>query len=330
MDSFQSVIEVGDIQQAARVIAPYIYLTPVVPSELISEKLDCQVAFKAENLQHIGAFKARGAINAVMTLDESAAARGVVTHSSGNHAAALARAASLRKIDAYVVMPKNASERKIAAVRRFGIEPIFSEPSTESREETARRVLEETGATMIHPYDMPAVMSGQGTVGLEILQQVDQLDAILVPLGGGGLLAGVLTAVKAIKPEVAVIAVEPENANDAARGLLLGQRQMPTRYDTIADGLRTAVGVNTFPIIQHWLDEILLVGEDQIRKATRDLAEDLRLVVEPSGAVTFAAIKQYASRFRGLRVVAVISGGNLSFGECRMGRTAPEGRSHQS
>ena len=174
MDSFQSVIEVGDIQQAARVIAPYIYLTPVVPSELISEKLDCQVAFKAENLQHIGAFKARGAINAVMTLDESAAARGVVTHSSGNHAAALARAASLRKIDAYVVMPKNASERKIAAVRRFGIEPIFSEPSTESREETARRVLEETGATMIHPYDMPAVMSGQGTVGLEILQQVDQ------------------------------------------------------------------------------------------------------------------------------------------------------------
>jgi threonine dehydratase len=217
-------------------------------------------------------------------------------------------------------MPENSSEKKIAAVRSYGVEPVFCEPSNEAREETAERVRQETGATLIHPFDHPAVMAGQGTVGLEILRQVDRLDVVLVPVGGGGLLAGVLTAVKSLRPEVAVIAVEPELANDAARSLMMGKIQMPTRYDTIADGLRTALGVNTFPIIRHFLDEILLVDEDHIGAATRALAEDAHLVAEPSGAVTLAAIQQHQARFAGLNVVAVVSGGNLSFGKCRLGQ----------
>ncbi len=314
------MIALEDVERAAERIAPHVVVTPVVPSETLSRRLGCQVALKAENLQHIGAFKARGATNAVMGLDDETAARGVLTHSSGNHAAALARAATIRGVPAYVVMPGNSSEKKIAAVRGYGIEPVFCEPSTEAREEAAQRLREETGATLIHPYDTPAVIAGQGTVGLEILRQVEELDAILVPVGGGGLLSGILMAVKSLKPEVAVIAVEPEWANDAARSLMLGSIQMPTRYDTIADGLRTALGINTFPIIRRLLDEILLVDEDQIRHAMRSLAEEAHLVAEPSGAVTLAALQQHASRFQGLRVVAVISGGNLSFGECRLGR----------
>ncbi len=321
-DSFRPVIDLSHIERAAETIAPYVLATPVVPSEVLSSRLGCSVAFKAENLQHVGAFKARGATNAVMSLDEDVAARGVVTHSSGNHAAALARAASLRGIPAYVVMPANSSERKIEAVRSYGVEPVFCEPSNEAREETAERVRQQTGATLIHPFDHPAVMGGQGTVGLEILRQVDRLDTILVPVGGGGLLAGILTAVKSLRPEVSVIAVEPEWANDAARSLMIGKIQMPTRYDTIADGLRTALGVNTFPIIRRLLDEIVLVEEDQIRAATRALAEDAHLVAEPSGAVTLAALQQYPKRFQGLNIVAVVSGGNLSFGKCRLGQPA--------
>jgi threonine dehydratase len=319
-DSFRPVIDFSDIERAAETIAPHVVTTPVVPSEVISSRLGCRVAFKAENLQHAGAFKARGATNAVMSLDDEVASRGVVTHSSGNHAAALARAASLRGIPAYVVMPENSSEKKIAAVRGYGVEPVFCEPSNAAREETAERVRQQTGATLIHPFDHPAVMAGQGTVGLEILKQVDRLDVILVPVGGGGLLAGILTAVKSRRPEVAVIAVEPEWANDAARSLMTGEIQMPTRYDTIADGLRTALGVNTFPIIRRFLDEIVLVEEDQIRTATRALAEDVHLVAEPSGAVTLAALQQYPGRFQSLNVVAVVSGGNLSFGKCRLGQ----------
>jgi threonine dehydratase len=315
-----AIIDLSDVKRASEVIRPHVVRTPVVPCELLSRRLGCSIQFKAENLQHNGAFKARGATNAVLSLNEEDASRGVVTHSSGNHAAALARAAAIRDIPAFVVMPENSSPKKIAAVRGFGVEPVFCDPSTESRELTAGKLQQETGATLVHPYDSPDVMAGQGTVGLEILEQADSIDAILVPVGGGGLLSGVLTAVKSLRPEIDVIAIEPECANDAARSLLLGTRQMPTRYDTIADGLRTALGVNTFPIIRDLLDEIIQVTEDQIRAATRSLSEDAHLVAEPSGAVTLAAVQQYADRFAGRSIVAVVSGGNLSFGDCQLGR----------
>lgn len=312
-------IGLADIQSAAVRIEPYVLKTPMIFSERLSNLLGCCLHIKAENLQHIGAFKARGATNAVMQLDQQTAACGVVTHSSGNHAAALARASKLRGIPAYVVMPKNSAPNKISAVRSYGVEPVFCEPTAQSRAETAERLRNETGASLVHPYDYPPVMAGQGTVGSEILEQLSNVDAIIVPVGGGGLLSGVLIAVKTLRPEVAVYAAEPHWADDAARSLQSGKIEMPTRYDTVADGLRTPLGENTFPIIRELLDDIILVSEDSILAATRMLAEVAHLVAEPSGAVTLAAIKSSAERFTGKTVAAIVSGGNLEFGNCRLG-----------
>ena len=183
------MLSLDDIQAAARRIEDYVLRTPVIPCERISKLAGCRLSFKAENLQHVGAFKARGATNAVMSLSDEVARRGVVTHSSGNHAAALARAASIRKIPAHVVMPENSLANKIEAVRSYGVEPVFCEPDARSRTETARLLQERTGATMVHPYDDPAVMAGQGTVGIEILEQVPNVEIVVVPIGGGGLAA---------------------------------------------------------------------------------------------------------------------------------------------
>jgi threonine dehydratase len=316
------IIDLAEVRRAARRIAPYVVRTPVVPSESISQRNGCRVLFKAENLQHVGAFKARGATNAVMSLGDLEAPAGVVTHSSGNHAAALARAAGLRGIPAYVVMPENSSPKKIAAVRSFGVQPVFCEPSTAARESAADQLQKQTGASMVHPFESPAVMAGQGTVGLELLEQIQSLDAILVPVGGGGLLAGILTAVKSIRPQVKVFAVEPEMADDTARSLGAGTPQTPTRYDTVADGLRTEVGKNTFPIIHQLVDDLFLVGEQSIMSAMRTIADDAHLVAEPSGAVAFAGLVENSKHFAGQTVAVVISGGNLDFGRCSLGATA--------
>lgn len=312
-------INLDDIRDAAKRIEPYVIRTPTLHCEIISKELGCNVYFKAENLQHIGAFKARGATNAVMKLDDELAARGVVTHSSGNHAAALARAAKLRGIPAYIVMPHNSASNKITAVRSFGVDPVFCEPTAESRAATAESLRRQTGATLVHPYDDPPVMAGQGTVGLEVIDQLAKLDVVMVPVGGGGLLSGVLTAVKAIRPEVRVFAAEPRMADDAARSLASGQIERPTRYDTIADGLRTPLGERTFPVIQSLLDDIFLVSERSIRTSMRTLAESAHLVVEPSGAVALAALNQVADRFHGQTVAVVLTGGNLDFGGCELG-----------
>jgi threonine dehydratase len=306
-------ISLEDICAAAARIAPYVVRTPTIFCERLSDTLGCRVHFKAENLQHIGAFKARGATNAVMLLSEEEAARGVVTHSSGNHAAALARAAMLRKIPAYVVMPSNSATNKIAAVRAYGVEPVFCEPTAQSRFETAEKLRQATGATLVHPYDYAPVMAGQGTVGLELLEQVEEIDTVIVPVGGGGLLSGVLTAIKSLHPAIKVIAAEPEWADDAARSLKSGRIEMPTRYDSIADGLRTPLGEQPFTIIRELLDDIILVSEEAIRTATRSIAETAHLVVEPSGAVAFAALSSSADRFAGQNVATIISGGNIDF-----------------
>lgn len=304
-------VELKDIQAAARRIAPHVIRTPTLHSESLSQALNCQLSFKAENLQYIGAFKARGATNAVMRLDDEVASRGVVTHSSGNHAAALSRAARLRDIPAFVVMPDNSARKKIEAVRSFGVEPVFCQPTAESRAETAEALRLETGATLVHPYDDPFIVAGQGTVGLEILDQLTTVEMVVVPVGGGGLLAGVLLALKSLRPDIQVIAAEPEWADDAARSLQSGQIELPTRYDSVADGLRTPLGELNFPIIRSLLDEIVLVSEGAIRESVRTLVHDLRMVVEPSGAVSLAAIRTSPERFRGKTVAAIISGGNL-------------------
>lgn len=322
--SFEPVIKAADVQQASERIEEYVNRTPCLHNETISRSLDVECFLKCENLQHIGAFKARGAMNAVLRLSGDERACGVVTHSSGNHAAALARAAKLAGVAAHIVMPENSARTKIEAVRGFGIEPVFCEPNAGSREQTAEDLRVKTGATLVHPYEMPAVMAGQGTVGLEILQQVPGVDVVLVPVGGGGLLAGVLTLIKSVNPSVKVFAVEPCLADDAARSLAAGKILQPTRYDTIADGLRSPLGINNFPIIQALVDDILLVSEKAIGQNMRRLATDGRLVAEPSGAVAMAGLAENAARFHGKRVAVVISGGNMDFGHCKVGQVDPQ------
>lgn len=313
-------IQVRQIQAAAQRIRPYVIRTPCLHYERLSRELGCKLHLKLENLQHIGAFKARGAMNAVLELEDSQAGRGVVTHSSGNHAAALARAATMRGMPAHVVMPDNSVKKKIESVRAFGVEPIFCEPTAESRALTAEKIRVRTGATLVHPYNDPAVMSGQGTVGLEIIEDLPSVDTVLVPVGGGGLLSGMLTAIKATRPNVRVIAVEPELADDAYRSFQRGKIELPTRVDTIADGLRTPLGDLTFPIIQSWIDDFVLVSEAAIQRAMRFATERARLVVEPSGAVALAGILENLARFQNQTVVAVVSGGNLELGNCRLGQ----------
>ena len=313
--------ELHHVRQARERISAHVARTPCILSEPLSRQLGCRLYLKAENLQHAGAFKSRGALNAVLELDEATAARGVVTHSSGNHAAALARAARLRGIDAHIVMPENAARHKVEAVRSLGIEPHFCAPDTAARQTAAEAIRRETGATLVHPFDQLAVMAGQGTVALEILEQVPQLDSIIAPVGGGGLLAGILTACKTLQPQVRVFGAEPAFADDARRSLASGRIEMPTRYDTIADGLRTCLGTQTFPVIQTHVDGILLVTEDEIRRAMRRIAENAHLVAEPSGAVAFAAAAAHAEQFRNRTVVVVISGGNVDFGQCQLGQT---------
>jgi threonine dehydratase len=308
-------VSVDDIRGARRRIESLVARTPLVENALLSQELDCRLYFKCENLQHAGAFKARGACNAVFSLSEAVARRGVVTHSSGNHAAALARAATIRGIPAHIVMPHNSRENKLAAVRAFGISPVLCEPDADSRRTTADAVVKQTGGTLIHPYNDPAIIAGQGTVGLEVLEQLSKIDTVVVPVGGGGLLAGVLIAIKSLRPETKVIAAEPAWADDAARSLRSGRVEMPTRYDTIADGLRTPLGNVTFPVIQALLDDILLVDEQTIADATRRIAAKAHLIAEPSGAVSLAAIIQHRPHFRGRTAVAIISGGNLDLNE---------------
>ncbi len=309
-----------DIQDASQRIADHIYRTPLIECDRLSQQLGVSLRFKPESLQHEGSFKIRGATNAVLCLPETLARNGVIAHSSGNHAAALARAAMQRSIPAAIVMPHNSSPRKLNAVRQLGIEPHLCEPSSEEREKATERLIQSTKATLIHAYDDPNVIAGQGTVGLEIIEQVDQVDSIFVPVGGGGLLSGVLIAVKTLRPEVKIYGCEPNLADDAYRSLKAGKRLMPTRYDSIADGLRTALGLTTFPVIHRLVDDILLVDEHEIQSATRLLAETAGLVAEPSGAVTLAALKRHRERFQGDSVVAVISGGNIEMSRCQLGR----------
>jgi threonine dehydratase len=304
-------IGLNDIHDAAQRIRDHVLTTPLVEAWALRSTVDCNLQFKCENLQYGFAFKARGACNAVFSLSDQEATRGVVTHSSGNHAAALARAAVLRGITAHIVMPHNSARVKLDAVRKLGVEPLLCAPDSASREAMAADVQARTGATMIHPFNHPPVMAGQGTAALEILQQSPNVDIIVVPVGGGGLLAGTLVAVKSLRPDVEVIAAEPAWADDAFRSLRSGQIEPALRTDSIADGLRTPLGSLTFPIIRELVDDILCADEDAIIQATAMLSRQVRLIAEPSGAVPLAVVLQHPSMFAGRNVVALISGGNL-------------------
>jgi len=306
-----SVPSLADISAARLRIAAHVHVTPVYSSELLDAHTGARVHFKCENLQKVGAFKARGASNAVFSLSGEEAAAGVATHSSGNHGAALAMAARLRGIPAHIVMPANAPLAKQDAVAAYGGLVISCEPTLTAREATLERVVAGTGAHVVHPYADPRVIAGQGTVALEILEQVPDLEVIVVPVGGGGLLSGVAVAIKALRPEVEVVAAEPEGADDAFRSFGLGELQPSIAPNTIADGLLAGLGVLNFALIQQHVDTILTVTDANIVAAMRLQWTRLKTVVEPSGAVSFAAMLEHPERFRGRRVVAVISGGNL-------------------
>jgi len=301
--------DLSDIRDAARRIAPHAHQTPILTSSTLDEISGRRLFFKCENLQKIGAFKFRGALNAVLSLSEKAASRGVVTHSSGNHAQAVALAAKMRGIPATIVMPSTSPAVKQRAVAGYGARIVVCEPTLAAREVDAARVVQETGATLIHAYNAPKVIAGQGTVALEILAQVSDLDALVTPVGGGGLLSGVAIAAKALRPEIGVYAGEPIGADDAARSKSAGRLILQTDPRTIADGLLTSLGTNTWPVVRDLVDGIVVVDDAQIRAAMRLVWERMKLVVEPSAAVGLAAV--LTGQIPGERIAIVLTGGNL-------------------
>ena len=300
-----------DIQQAATRITPYAHRTPVLTCSSFDRMVDAAVFCKCENFQRAGAFKFRGACNTVFSLSEMDAARGVATHSSGNHGAALALAASLRGIKAWVVMPKTASEVKKAAVAGYGATMVFCEPTQAAREATLTQVIQETGATFVHPYNDPRVIAGQGTAALELLEDVADLEVVLTPVGGGGLLSGTALAVTALSPHTQIIAAEPAGADDAYRSLQSGSIQPSLNPQTIADGLLTSLGDLTFAIIQRHVTDIVTVSEEAIIRAMRYVWERMKIVIEPSAAVPIAALLDKRLHVVGKRVGIILSGGNV-------------------
>jgi threonine dehydratase len=309
------------VQEARERIAGKVDLTPVLTSSTLDAEAGAQLHFKCENFQKSGSFKARGATNAVFALSPEEARRGVATHSSGNHAAALSRAARVRGVPAYIVMPDNSPQAKRAAVARYGGEITYCEATLAARESAARELVAATGATLIHPYDDLAVMAGQGTAAVELLTQVPELEAILCPVGGGGLLSGTAVAAKSLKPSVRVIGVEPAGADDAARSFRAGRILPIVKPDTIADGLRASLGERPFAVIRRLVDDITTVTDPLIVRAMRRIWEVMKIVVEPSAAVPYAALLGGRTELRGRRIGLILSGGNLDLE--RLPWTAP-------
>jgi threonine dehydratase len=300
-----------DIRGALKRIESFIHCTPVLTCSTLNDMCGAELFFKCENLQKGGAFKIRGAANAVFSLDEKEIARGVVTHSSGNHAAALALAARWREVRAYVVMPENASRVKKSAVADYGAEIIPCEPTLEAREEMLAKVQERTGAYFVHPYNDYRVIAGQGTAALELCREIPGLDVVVAPVGGGGLLSGTALAVSEKSPGTLVVGAEPEMADDAYRSLRAGRLIPVQNPQTVADGLRTSLGDLTFPIIRDYVQEIITVTEKAIVEAMRLMWERMKIVVEPSGAVPLGALLPRSEKFLGKRVGIIVSGGNV-------------------
>jgi threonine dehydratase len=291
-------------------IKPYIHHTPVMTSQGIDELSGAHIFLKCENFQNVGAFKARGAMNAVLSLTDKERENGVATHSSGNHAQALARAASVLGIPSFIVMPRTAPEVKKRGVIGYGGKVTECEATLQSRETTLAEVVGKTGAIEIHPFNNYAVMTGQATAAKELFETITDLDIIIVPVGGGGLLSGVAMATKFFSPNTKVFAAEPEGADDAYRSMKSGQRET-SQATSIADGLLTSLGDKTFPIIQENVSEIITVSDSEIIGAMRLLWERVKIIVEPSGAVPLAAVLKRKEKFSGKKVGLILSGGNV-------------------
>lgn len=298
------------ITEAFNRIKPFIHQTPVMTSASLDEQAGCSLYFKCENFQKVGAFKSRGALNAVLSLTREQRARGVATHSSGNHAQALARAAKIMGTKAYIVMPRTAPRVKIDGVKGYGGEVFECEPTLKSREETLLKVVEEKGAHVIHPFNNYEVIAGQATAAKEFFDEIDYLDAIVAPVGGGGLISGTGLAAKYFSPNTIVAGAEPEGADDAFRSLESGMIET-SQADTVADGLLTTLGSKTFPIMQETVRQIITVSDVEIISAMRWIWERLKIIVEPSAAVPFAAVLKAKDQFRSKQVGIILSGGNV-------------------
>ena len=309
-----NIPQYSDIEKAHSRIESLIHRTPVFTSSGINSLIGGELYFKAENFQKVGAFKFRGACNAVFSLPEEEVKKGVITHSSGNHGAALALAARLKGVTAHVIMPDNAPEIKKTAVAGYGAEITFCEPTLEARESTLAAVVEQTGATEIHPYDNFSVISGQGTAAKELIEDYGEFDLIMAPVGGGGLLSGTAIAVKQLSPDCKVIAAEPEGADDACRSFQSKTLIPSVNPQTIADGLLTSLGERNFAIIMDNVDDIVTVSEEKIIEAMRMIWERMKIVVEPSSAVSLAAILENKVDIQGKKVGIILSGGNLDLG----------------
>jgi threonine dehydratase len=300
-----------DIQAAHSRISPFIHRTPVLTSSQLDKIFGCSLYFKCENFQKVGAFKYRGATNAVLLLTGEERKRGVVTHSSGNHAAALALAANTNNVKAYIVMPSSAPAVKKSAVAGYGAEITFCEPTLKAREETAASIIAETGAVMVHPYDNFNVICGQGTAALELIEQTGVPDIIIAPVGGGGLLSGTSTAAKGISSKIEVLGAEPLNANDAWKSFTTGILTPSVNPQTIADGLLTSLSELTFTIIRKNVDQLMTASEEAIKECMLLVWERMKIIIEPSSATALAIILENKDYFRGKRTGIIVSGGNV-------------------
>ena len=312
-DELPSEPTLSSVRGAAQRLEGRAHRTPVATSTQLDRRCGRRVYLKCENLQRIGAFKIRGATNVILQLPEEVAARGVVTHSSGNHGQAVALAARERGIPAWVVMPRTAARVKLEAVAGYGAEIVECEPNAKARAETAERVMQRTGATFVHPFDHPEIIAGQGTAALELLEEVGPLDALVMPIGGGGLAAGSCVAARALQPSIRLFAAEPLGADDAARSFRAGQRLPQDDPRTLADGLLTGVGRLNWRIVRRELEDVITVTEEEIVAAMRWVWERMKLVIEPSAAVAVAVV--LGDGFRALdgidSVGVIVSGGNV-------------------
>lgn len=308
-------IKASDLKQAHERIKAHIHRTPVMTSQSINEIAGCDIYFKCENFQKIGAFKARGGLNAVLSLPADERQKGVVTHSSGNHAQAVSMAARMCGIPAYIVMPETAPEVKKKAVKGYGAEITLCKPTIQARKENANRIQLETGAFLVSPYNDNNVIAGQATAAIEFLEDIDSLDALITPVGGGGLLAGTALAAHYYSPTTKVFAGEPDGAKDTYLSMKAGEMVAVDHPDTIADGLLASMGDKNFAIIKELVEDVFVVDDEEIVEAMRLVWERMKIVIEPSCAVPMAALLKNKERFAGQKVGIILSGGNVDLGK---------------
>ena len=307
------MIKLGQIKSAHYRIKPYIRKTPTLSSERLDKKFGAKLYFKCENFQKTGSFKYRGAVNTIEQLDKNKLKNGVVTASSGNHGAALSKIAQDRNISCSVIMPKNSSKTKVANVKRNNGKIIWCDPNQNSREKTLDKLISSKGAIPIHPYNDERIVAGQGTAAKELFEEHNDLDSIITPVSGGGLLAGTLCFIKEKNPNIKVFGAEPEEADDALQSLNAGKIIPNKTTNTICDGLRAEIGTVTFPIVQKYVNDIITVSEKEIIKSMRLIWDELKIIIEPSCAITLAALKKDTKKFSYSKVGLILSGGNVDF-----------------